>query len=645
MNRGILTSIGLILVAILVTALNVMSNNTLRSARVDLSAESLYTLSDGTRNVLRSLEEPVTLRFYFSQGLANGIPQVKNYGLRVRELVEEYVNVADGMVRLEVIDPEPFTDAEDDAVRAGLQAFPLTPTNNLYFGLIGTNTVDDREVIAFFQEEKEQFLEYELTRLVYNLSDPKKIKVGLITSHEMNANVPPLAAFGGQGPQPWAIVEQVRATFELKQLENSAEDIPKDIDVLWIAHPGKLKPKMLYAIDQYVLAGGRALIYVDPFSEVGGSRAQRQGPRGGAVDSSYLPDLFKAWGVSLRKDVVVGDIASAQRVNAGTPGNPLIIRYLPWIELSGSQLNGDDVVTTNLGSIKMVSAGNIVKLEDGTTEYTPLITSSDQSAGLNAEVFRRGANPERMLRGFKPTGDRYVMAARVTGNVKSAYPNGPPKEDAGAADDKEGKKDDGQAAPPGHLSESAKAINVIIVADSDMLYDQFWAQPQDFFGKRMIVPTAANADMLINALDNLAGSNDLIGLRSRGRSKRPFEKVDALRVAAEQVFLEEEKALRQRLGETQKRLNELQTSASAGGGALLTEEQQQEIDKAQVEILKARKQLRGVQHNLNKDIEALEAQLKFANIGMIPLIIAIIAVGMAAVRYQRRRRRAPVSHD
>jgi ABC-type uncharacterized transport system involved in gliding motility auxiliary subunit len=638
MGKGALSLLGLALAAVLALAVNVIAFNGLRSARLDLTEDRLYTLSEGSRRVLEQIEEPVTLRFYFSQKLATQAPQINAYGQRVREMLEEFENVAGGRLRLEVIDPEPFTEAEDDAQRAGLQPLPLDSTQNIWFGLVGVNAVKDRETIPFFSQEKEQFLEYDLTRLVYNLSDPQKPVVGLITQHQMHADVSPLMQFSGRAPQPWAIVGFLRENFELKSVDPAAGAIPEDVKLLLVVHPASLPAKTLYAIDQFVLRGGKAIVYVDPMSEVAVAfRQQSMTP-----SASNPKALLAAWGVAMEEAKVVADWQTAQQVNVGMQGQPKIVRYLPWLELRGPLVNRDDVVTGELGAVTVASAGSIVKLEGATTEVTPLLTSSPQAALLDADELLGGPNPERLIEQFKPADRSFVLAARISGPARSAFPEGPPKE--------EKKGDEGAAPAPAsaapqaegkpHLAESQGPINVIVIADTDMLYDQFWLRTQDLFGQRLMVPTAANGDLALNALDNLSGSADLIGLRSRGKSTRPFEVVDSLRRAAEQQFLEQERQLNEKLAETQKRIQELQGRAEGAGGALLTPEQQEEIERAREEVLKTRQELRAVQRELNKDIELLEARVKFANIGLVPILVALVALTLALVRMQRRRRRA-----
>ena len=631
MNRTTTSVLALVLAAVLYLSINVFTSNTLRSARLDLTQEGLYTLSAGSKRILDEIPEPIRLRFYFSEKLATQLPNIKSYGLRVRELLEEYVNLSQGKIRLEIIDPEPFTQAEDDAVRLGLQAVPLGTGDSLYFGLAATNTIDDRQVVPFFSREKEAFLEYDLTRMLFNLSDPKKPVVGLITGLEMNADASPMMRFSG-GPQPWAIIGAIREVFDLRTLDPNQGIIPKDVDVIMITHPLGLNDRALYAIDQFVLGGGRVLLFVDPFSDVT-ARTQRRGQqRGVELASSEFEKLLNNWGVSVATNRVIGDFEAAQQVNAGQGGRTRVVRYLVWLQMAAENLNPEDVVTADLGPMILANAGSIEILPKTETDVMPLISTSTQAMRMETDLIRFGPAPDRLLEIFKPDGVRHIIAARLGGDVKTAFPDGPPKSKGKAVDKKTTAKD----AP--HLKESSGPISVIVVADTDLLHDQFWLRRQNLMGQDVIVPIAANADFVINALDNLSGSSDLIGLRSRGKSTRPFAVVEAMRRSAEQEFLAEERKLKESLEKSKSRIAELESRAQTGGGGLLTPEQQTEIQSVRTQVLKTRKQLRDVQHNLNRDIDALETKLKFANVGLMPLAVAVIAALLALFRLRRRRR-------
>ncbi|MFP6747212.1 MAG: Gldg family protein [Alphaproteobacteria bacterium] len=632
MKRSTTAVLALILAGILFLSINVFSANTFRSARLDLTQQGLYTLSAGSTRILAEIPEPIRLRYYFSEKLAIQLPNIKSYGLRVRELLEEYVNRSNGKIHLEIIDPEPFTQAEDDAVRFGLKAAPLGTGDSLYFGLVATNTIDDRQVVPFFAREKEAFLEYDLTRMIFNLSDPKKPVVGLITGLEMNADASPMLRFSG-GPQPWAIAAAIREVFDLRVLAPSQGVIPEDVDILMIAHPLGLSEIALYAIDQFVMAGGRALVFVDPFSEVT-ARTQRRGqPSGIELASSTLDKLLKPWGVSVATDRVIADYQAAQQVNAGQGASQRIVRYLVWLQLGAGNMNPDDVVTADLGPLILANAGTVKALPDTAMKVTPLLSTGSQAMLMETDLIRFGPAPDRLLEVFKADGERHMLAARLTGMAKSGFPDGPPKSD------KKGEKKTAAKGRP-HLSKSSKDISVIVVADTDLLHDQFWLRKQNMMGQEIIVPISANADFVINALDNLAGSSDLIGLRSRGKSDRPFAVVEAMRLAAEQKFLAEARKLKEALEKSKGRIAELESRAQATAGNLLTQAQRDEIQLIRTQVLKTRKQLRDVQHNLNREIDGLEGKLRFANVGLMPLAVSVIAAILALFRLRRRRLRA-----
>ncbi len=607
----------------LFVAVNVLSQTVLRHARLDLTEDGLFTLSDGTRNILEALDEPLAVRFFISQKLVNDFPPIRDYATRVLELLEEYVAVADGMIELSVIDPEPFTDAEDDAVGFGLQGATVNNVGDqLYFGMVVTNTTDDEKVVPFFQQDREAFLEYDLTSLFHDLANPKKSVVGLISSLPVAGGAANPAAPQQGMSQPWTVVLQVQQLFELRDLGEVTGPIADDIDVLLIIHPKDMPPAAQFAIDQYVLGGGKALIFVDPFSEASAMLADPQAGRM-QLHNSNMIELFKAWGIELIPGMIVADLEMARRVQIGARGRPVILPYVPWLEAGRANLNADEVAVGRLERINLATAGAFRVLDDAQTEMIPLIQSSTQAMVFERFRIQFRRDPQALLDEFEATGESYVMAARLQGGVASAFPDGPP--DGFPAGD-----DAGQ-----WLSESAAPINVIVVGDTDMLADGAWVQLQQFLGQSYAVPMADNGTFVSNALDVLAGSNELIGLRSRGTGVREFEVVEALKLEAEAKYRETEQALQAKLTETEKKLAELQTS-EAGGAPVLSPEQEAAIEAFRRDMVTTRKQLRDVRHELQKDIEGLGTWLKVINIGAVPLIIAVIAVLAAPLRRRRR---------
>jgi ABC-type uncharacterized transport system involved in gliding motility auxiliary subunit len=364
-------------------------------------------------------------------------------------------------------------------------------------------------------------------------------------------------------------------------------------------------------------------------------------PMPGGDQSSLLPDLFKAWGIEVEAGKFVADLALAQRVQTGRSGPAAVVDYVPWLAIPGERLNHDDIVTSELTQINAASMGSIRKLDGATTTVTPLITSSNQAMLMDTKDLDGDPNPQALAEKFKPTGETYVLAARISGQVKSAFPNGAPPAQKKNDEKKDGDKPAEPAKPAApHVTDSAKPINVLLVADADLLDDRFWVRSQQMMGQNMYVPIAANADLLVNAIDNMSGSGDLIGLRSRGRSQRPFEVIDNMRRHAEQQFLARQKALEQKLETTQKQLADLQGKAQDQSNALLSAEQEAAMTTFRDDLLSTRRELRGVQRELNRDIESLQVLVKFINIGLMPLLAALVAVGLAIVWRQRRIRRA-----
>ena len=625
-DRRTLGLAGLFLAVILFLAVNIFANGAFRSLQADLTENGLYSVSGGTEKVLAELKEPVTLRYFLSRRLIDLSPGLGTYSQRVLELLQSYVDAAGGKIRLEIVDPKPFSNEEDRAVGFGLQGVPLSDAGELgYFGLAGTNTTDDQDVIGFFQPQREPFLEYDLTRLVHNLANPKKKIIGLVAGIPIDAD--PANQY-----KPWRVVEQMKQFFEVKSLGLDPK-ITGDIDVLMIVHPFGLSDKSLYAIDQFVMAGGKTMVFVDPYAEEGSrsNAAMRLPPDRG----SNLEKLFKAWGVEYAQDRVLADLGIAQRVQAGADaqGRPVITNYVSWLSFPADRLKSDDVITGQLQAINVATAGFIAKAKDADVVFDPLIVSTEASAPMDAQKFRFQPNPAEILKSFEPKGKSLTLAARLSGKLKSAFPDGPPP-------DKDKKEEAGKdASGKAHLKEAKEVVNLIVVADSDILADTFWLQIQDFFGQRLVVPTANNADFVINALDNLSGSSELIGLRSRGFSDRPFDRVTEIQRAAELQYRDRERALIKQLQEVEGKLKDLTTKEQKGAAVILTAEQKQAIEDFRRQIIKVRSQLRDVRRALREDIDTLDAWMKILNIAAMPALIVLFAVGLLIGRNRRTRRR------
>ena len=620
--------VGSILLAVLLfVGINILAATVVKSVRLDLTEDRLFTLSDGTRKVLQAIDEPVTLRLYFSRALADQSSAQGIYYQRVRDLLEHYVRIADGKLKLEYFNPEPYSVIEDEAVKVGLYGMPMTAAGDRgYFGLAASNSTDDREIISLFDRRREEFLEYDLTRLIFKLANPKKPVVGLVESVMMHGDQM-------RRQSPWAILDQIRQFFEVRSLGSDFESVEGDVDVLMLVHPNSLSDNAYYAIDQFVMRGGRLMAFLDPHAEAMLFTQRASVP---GISASDLGALLPAWGVNFDKEKFVGDANTAVRVAARSGGRDVTTRYLAWLAFGDGFLSKTDVVSGQLDHVIMAGAGAFVPIPGASTSFTPLITSSDNAALMAAEPIRYGPDPVKLMESFVSDKQRYVVAARVTGPAASAFPDGPPSLKNTEAEE-EKKRQEAMAV---HLSQSKAPINLVLVGDVDMLMDRFWVQQQSVGGQQIAVPTSSNADFVVNALDNLTGSSDLISLRSRSQSSRPFEVLQEIQANAELRYRKQEQALVEQLQETERKLLGLQTGSGSEGSQVLGDKQRLAIDDFRVQMLSIRQQLRDVQLDLRREIEDLNTRLKIINIWAMPILVSIAAVVIAMVRRRRHRHRS-----
>ena len=630
----------LLALALLFIGLTVLFNYTLRGWRLDLTHNRLYTTSPGTDRALASIKEPINLYFFFSQKTASGIPELNTYGVRVREFLQELVSRSNGKLHLHVIDPQPFSEEEDRAAELGVRGVPLGAANGaqFYFGLAGTNSTDGRQAIEFFDPEKEQFLEYDVVKLIYQLANPKKPVVAWLSGLPMSGGFDP---HSGQMREPWIVYSDAQQLYDVRPLEPNATRIDPATNVLVLVHPKELSAATQFAIDQYALQGGHILAFVDPLAEGDMSGAEAGNPMAamGADRSSHLAPLLSAWGLKFNSDEVVADRAHALSVTLRQGEQP--VEHLGILGLDQDSFARDDVITAGISSVNVATTGHLDPLtgaqacqpvKGSRACFEPLLQSSSDAETLPVARFRMLLDPTTLLDGFKPSGRRYVLGARVTGNVHSAFPAGPPQGVTLAA---------GQTA----LKQSAKPINLVVFADTDMLQDFMWVREQNFFGQRMTQAWAGNGDLVANALDNLAGSADLISVRGRATFQRPFDRVERLRRAADERLHAKEQELEAQLRDTETKLTALQSKKDNSSSLILTPEQEHEIEHFQTEKVRIRKELRAVRAGLNENIERLGTTLKIINIVVVPLVFAVIALLVWLWRRQRRHAAPANAHE
>ena len=625
-NRLFGSFVGVIGAAILLIGINLFVSGRFANDQLDLTQGRIYTISKGTRTVLNDLKDPVTLRLFYSRKLGSVIPSYGALADRVRQMLDQYASLSHGKLRVIYEDPQPYSDTEDRALAYGLQGVPLDQGGEqIYFGLVGTNQIDTERTIAFFKPEREPFLEYDLTKLVYELSDPKRPVVGLMTSLPMQGD--PRAMMMGGKTTPWASLTELQQAFTIKTIPLETQKIDPDVQVLLVAQAQHLTDPTLYAIDQFVMRGGRLMVMVDPHSDM---QASTPGPNGQPPTdtSSDLAKLFDAWGIQYDPKQVVGDLQGAWRVRSSNPQDRVqAVEYIAWFAVRNG-LAHDDPATVDLTQVTVASAGAISKKAGTDISFTPLLSSSDQSELFPVEKVEGNPDPGKLLAEFKPDGQHHVIAARVRGVLKSAF-TGPPDLPAGTTR---------EADLPPYKAQTDGPANLVVSADTDILGDRFWVRTGDFFGQDTAVPFSDNGAFVSNLVGTLAGGDVLLGLRSRGVSVRPFELVDSIRRDAEAHYRQTAETLQSHLTEVQKQLTDLRGASGPNAQAVMTPAQQTAIEQARSDILSTRQKLRSVQFDLQRDISALQNELRAFDIVLVPVILAILAIVLGLLRRRRRAR-------
>jgi len=673
------------LAAVLLLATNLIMGSWFKNWRTDLTEDGLYSISDSTKKVLSGLDEPITMQLYYTKALGETAPLYASYFERVRALLERYRDMSGGKLRIQFINPQPFSDAEDRALGSGLKGIPLNSEGEqAFFGLVATNTTDNVETIQFFAPERDRFLEYDLTKLILTLSKPKKKVVGLISGLPLEGG-PASPMTGGRPQPPWAILAQIREFFELKVLQQDVKEIPSDVDTLMLVQPNGLTPEAALAIDQFALKGGRILAFVDPVAEI--ARVLSQGRPVG--EPTELLKLFKTWGIEIDPTKVAADIGQARRVQfgggqSGTP--PSVTEYVAWLNLDKRALEANDALTASIETINTASMGALAVDPKSALKMQPILQTTERGSLIDADKVSLRPDPLGLLRGYQPGGKRLVLAARFVGDIRTAFPNGiappapaAPKEQTAKAPDSpssespksdstksdssktdanktdEPKKDgdapkSAEAKPAEKAAADAKPatvkstppplttgqLNTIVIADTDILHDQFWMDERDFLGQRIQIPVAHNSIFVVNALENLTGGEALRDLRGRGVKPRPFAMVDEIRRDAEKQFREKEQGLEAKLQETQAKLEGIQQKGE-GGNIILTDKDRQTIERFKSERQAVRGELREVKLAMRQDIDRLDAKLKFINIAAVPLLIGFGALALAIIRRRHDR--------
>lgn len=575
-----------------------ITNALFSSARLDLTEQNIYSLSDGTQNILQNLEQEVDVTLYYSDKASKDLTALRSYAKRVQELLAEYVILSDGKLSLTVIDPEPFSEAEDQAAEVGLQAIPIASGDEIYFGLSAQSKNGVQSIIAFLQPDKEAFLEYQLTELVYRLGQSVTPVLGLMSNLDMRGGFDMQS--GGNTP-PWTVFEQLDQLYDVRWVSEDLDEIEADIDLLMLVQPENLSEEAIYTLDQFVMGGGKLLLFMDPKAETA-----QAGPEDETAESAddSLDSLLKSWGVNYLSEQVVVDEAYGLTISMGQGQPP--VRHLGLLGVQSDGLNPNEVASAELEVVNFASSGVLLPVEGANSEFNALVWSSPYAQLLPLDEYNQIQDPTELMHRVGAATDSYILAARISGAAKSAFEAKPH-----SIEDK------------AEFINETEQLNILVVADTDVLSDRLWVQVQNFFGQRVVQPWADNGAFTHNVVEQFLGSSDLINIRSRGRFSRPFEVVQDIQQQAQTLYLENERRLQQQLEQTEAQLAQLETLRDKDT-MMLSVEQEVTLEQFQQEKLHIRKALRDVRHELGKDIEGLGSLLKVLNIAVAPILLVLM---------------------
>ena len=600
-------------------------------ARFDFTQEKLYTLSAGTKEILKKLDTPVQIRFYVSQD-SRGMPvQLKTYAQRVEDLINEYRKYSKANIELKKFDPKPDSDAEDSANLDGVQGQMLSMGGDkIYLGL-AISQLDSKVAIPFLSPDRERLLEYDISRAISSVTTVDKPVVGVMSGLPIFGQAPnPMMAQMGQmqRQEPWVFLGELKKDFEVKQVEMTVDAIPDDLNVLMVVHPKAISDKAQYAIDQFVLKGGKLIAFIDPLSIID---SQNSPPgsnplQASASAGSTLEKLLGAWGLEFDQNKVATDLNFRTQINRGgrAESAPAVL------SMTKEGMNADDVITAQTDNLLIPFAGALTGTPAEGLEQTVLIKTTEKSQLV--ERFMAEFSGQQTEKDFVASGKEHPLAVRLTGKFKTAFPDGEPQD---AAPGDTGAEPEETPTASDSLKESAEDGVVIVVTDVDMLHDQFSVQIQQFFGQRIVIPRNGNLNLVQNMVEQLAGDSNLIAVRSRATLNRPFTVVRKMQAEAEDRYRTKIKDLEKNLSDTQTRLNELQQSKESGQRFILSPEQQSEIKRFQEQQVEVNKELRKERRNLRRDIDSLENQLKWANITGMPLLVALSGIFLALLKRKR----------
>ena len=606
-SKNKLLKITILMSVICFFGINIISSNTLKSFRFDMTSNNLFSLTEGTKNLISNLKEPIHLRLFMSSSIVELAPQLSNYANRVESILNAYENISNGKITLEIIDPKPFSDEEDRAVGMGVSAFGGSSSNDpMYFGLAATNSTTGQKNINVFSPDREPFLEYDITRLIAELAQTKKPLIAILDKLGLEAN-------SRVGKPEQQVLAQMKTLFDVQFLEDSQTELPKNTKVLMLINPKYLSDNTMFMIDQWILNGGSTLIFLDPYAET----EMGLNPGMPALNPrSDLKKIINAWGIEFDNKKSIADPKFALRTVRNIKGRQVEVSNYPWIQVGNEGMNQKEAVLAQLSSIVLTNAGSFI-LKDKEISFEPLLTASQFAGMVDADkAGNPQEDPRKLLKDLKTSNEKIIISGWLRDNLNSAFPEG--------LKDKKG------------VTKSIKKSNVLLVGDADMLMDRNWLTKQNLVGQEIATAFANNGDFVLNVVENMIGGSVLSDLRGKGISWRPFLKIAELERKAEEKFLSKEQALAEKLGKMELKIQEL-TKNNKSEKDVLSPETIKAIEGFKLEMMSTRAELRTVKFNLRSDVENLKSWIMFINIGLLPTLIAALAL-LIAIRKPKSAR-------
>tara|TARA_Y100001970_G_scaffold252466_1_gene326307 strand:+ start:822 stop:2711 length:1890 start_codon:yes stop_codon:yes gene_type:complete len=592
--------------------------------RIDLTEDKLYTISDGSREILESLNEPVRIKYYFSKNNEELPPNFKTYALRVQEILEEFEKISSGKIILEILDPKPDTEEEEWAQKYGIKTIALSSGQKAFFGAV-ISMLDQEMLIPYFDQHRQEFLEYDISQAIQKVSSTSDFKVGILSALNIQGG---RSMIPGQPPlEKWVFVSELEKSLAVEILPITTEEISDDINLLLVIHPRGFSQRLRYAIDQYVLRGGRIIVMLDPNARIDMNSPENRFGQQPQL-ASDLPELLKVWGVEYNSNKVVGDHLHGTQVNTGKG----VMSFPMWMSFRSESLEKKHPITAQLENLLFVEAGSLNKDSDSDTEFISLLSLSKKSGYIDS--FRlRFSSPDQLSREMVIDNDSKSVIGITKGVFKSAFPDGQPEKEQ----KKDGEETEDIPLKYRHLEIGKNQNSILIFSDVDFLSDQFSVQKLNFLGQIIIQPTNDNMNLILNAVEHLSGNESLMSIRSRGRFSRPFTRLLDMQNEAQLRYQAEEKQLLSQLDEVQKRLNNLLDSTGEKQKELiLPKEIQIEIQQFREEERQTRRKLREVRKILRQDIENLGQVLLVINLLFIPLMVGL--VGIIIYRHRTTKR-------